>query len=82
MKVELWLVNCGFLLVNPRLKTHAHFKKHSHAKLVQDLIHKGLLPHQKRYQESCRRLLTPKEFEELTPHKPKEPYRRPQKHWR
>lgn len=58
---------------------HGHFHRHADALMVMECIRKGLLPVSEFFRESCRRLLTPEEYEGLSPKHEKQAYFNPQK---
>lgn len=58
---------------------HSHFFNRGAARRCLICINKGILPDQPYFVESCRRLLSKKEFERLRPQKKKEKYFNSQK---
>ena len=70
--VKLKKVKNGYILYSEY--GHSHFKNKSAAAKCRCLINKGILPNQPYFVESCKRLLSNKEFETLRHRKKKEKY--------
>ena len=74
-KIKLKKVRNGYILYKINGKgAHSHFFNRRAARKCQRYINKGILPHQPYYIESCRRLLSKKEFEKLRPKRRKPKY--------
>ena len=70
--VKLKKVKNGYILYSKN--GHSHFKNKSAAAKCRCLINKGILPNQPYFVESCKRLLSGKEFQRLENKKEKEHY--------
>ena len=70
--VKLKKVKNGYILYSEY--GHSHFKNKSAAAKCRCLINKGILPNQPYFVESCKRLLSEKEFQRLENKKEKEHY--------
>lgn len=58
-------VKIGYIMYNETLGTHSHFRSYNGAMNCRKLIHKGIMPNNEYYIESCKRLLSDKEFATL-----------------
>lgn len=70
--IKLKKIKNGFILYSK--EGHSHFKNKKAAIRCRCLINKGILPNQPYFVESCRRLLSKKEFQRLENKKEKEHY--------
>ena len=71
-KIKLKKVRNGYILYSLSKKgAHSHFFNRRAARKCQTFINKGILPSKPYFIESCRRLLSKKEFERLRPRKKK-----------
>ena len=74
-KIKLKKVRNGYILYSLSKKgAHSHFFNRRAARKCQTFINKGILPSKPYFIESCRRLLSRKEFERLRPRKKKPRY--------
>ena len=74
-KIKLKKVRNGYILYSLSKKgAHSHFYNRRAARKCQTFINKGILPSKPYFIESCRRLLSRKEFERLRSRKKKPRY--------
>lgn len=65
-------VSCGgYIVYNETRGTHSHFGRYKQAVHVIKMIQKGILPNNGYYRESCKRLLSGKEYNRLRSNKQK-----------
>lgn len=73
--IRIKKVKCGWILYDDTGNgRHSHFRNKKSAKECLTLIKKRQLPEKPYYVESCRRLLSNKEFERLRARKEKQRY--------
>lgn len=78
--IKIKKVKNGYILYDVRGGgNHSHFFNRRAARRCLTYINKGILPDQPYFVESCRRLLSKKEFERLRPQRKKERYFNSQK---
>lgn len=76
MLVQIKKVKNGWLLFNDcgGYERHSHFKNEKAARACLNLINKGIMPKQPYFIETCKRVLSKKEFERLESKRRKEKY--------
>ena len=74
--IKIKKVRHGWILYNDTLgyEAHSHFKDERAARCCMTLINRGIFPKQPYYQETCRRVLSKKDYESLVSKKLRDRY--------